>query len=464
MSKTQRNWNKDFLQYMEMIVNHPNYKGLPIKRDSKGNLKWIAPAKSDIGLARIKWAKDKAKELNFPIEPGVYAKVMRAIHPTKIKVCQICGRKMSILYYYPSSNLLKLIERKFNVKVDKLSHIYEIWDILSDNSDEGIVKDFFIKTFNLDNSYNTKTKTEILDSCEYLCREKEKKYLSPGAMSNFPDRFDGFHTYNICCRSSQDTGRSKENLKSYTKDRRAYEYWSDGNIHAANQFMGSTYFKGYSADHIGAISLGFVHDPRYLVKMTTSDNSTKRDRLTLIDVLNIINRYKATKIYPMSWFSKIVWEYILNNYNNHPNLIETEYRQMLKQNMYNFMYCLGYIINKTGKKGKSFLKKNYIDTKKEYFNKSYNFDEQGNIISCQDRHFTERNKDEFIRYERIAFDSISEYLSKENRHLHFTGSEKIIKMLDKLCVNILSNKENEYLKSEFEEIIIAIQKEIIKKL
>lgn len=37
-------------------------------------------------------------------------------------------------------------------------------------------------------------------------------------------------------------------------------------------------------------------------------------------------------------------------------------------------------------------------------------------------------------------------------------------MLDKLCVNILSNKENEYLKSEFEEIIIAIQKEIIKKL
>lgn len=137
---------------------------------------------------------------------------------------------------------------------------------------------------------------------------------------------------------------------------------------------------------------------------------------------------------------------------------------MLKQNMYNFMYCLGYIINKTGEKGKSFLKKNYIDTKKESFNKSYNFDEQGNIISCQDRHFTERNKDEFIRYERIAFDSISEYLSKENRHLHFTGSEKIIKMLDKLCVNILSNKENEYLKSEFEEIIIAIQKEIIKKL
>ncbi len=463
MSKTERNWNDKFLEYMEMIVNHPNYKGLPIKRDKKGNLKWIAPAKSDIGLARIEWAKNKAKQLNISTGPGMYAKVMRAIHPTKMKVCQICGREMSIFYYYPSSNLIKLIKRKFGVIVDKLTHIYKIWDILCNNLDEHNVKVFFIKTFDLDSSYNDKTKTEILDRCEYLCREEGRKYLSPGAMSNFPDRFDGFHTYNICCRSSQDKGRSKENLKSYTKDRRAYEYWSDGNVHAANQFMGSTYFKGSSADHIGPISLGFVHDPRYLVKMTTSDNSTKRDRLTLLDISNIINRYESTKIYPMSWFGRIIWEYILKNYNNHQNLIETDYRKMLKQNMYNFMYCLGYVIDKAGEKGKLFLKNNYIDTKKEYFTKSYSFDEQGNIISCQDRHFTDRNKDEFIRYERIAFDSISEYLSKENRHLHFTGSEKIKKMLDKLCSDILLNKANKYLKSKFEEIIFILQNELINK-
>lgn len=47
---------------MDMIVNHPNYKGLPIK-----------------------------KKL--------------AIHPTKQKVYQICGKSMS-LYYYPNANFL----------------------------------------------------------------------------------------------------------------------------------------------------------------------------------------------------------------------------------------------------------------------------------------------------------------------------------------------------------------------
>ena len=48
-------------------------------------------------------------------------------------------------------------------------------------------------------------------------------------------------------------------LKSYTKDRRAYEYWSDGNIHG-QPIYGSPFFNNISADHIGPISLGFVHD------------------------------------------------------------------------------------------------------------------------------------------------------------------------------------------------------------
>ena len=242
MSKSERNWNKQFIEYMKMIVNHQNYSGLPIKRDDNGQLKWIAPAKSDIGNKRIKWAQNKAKELGFPVEAGVYAKVMREIHPTKMKVCQICGKEMSIYYFYPSFNLIKLIKKNFDVDIDGLTHIYEVWDLLCKVKNIEIVKTFFIRTFGLDNTYINRTKEEILNACEYQCRENGRKYLSPGAMSNFPDRYDGFHTYNICCRSSQDKGRSKENLKSYTKDRRAYEYWSDGNIHAANQFMGSDFF------------------------------------------------------------------------------------------------------------------------------------------------------------------------------------------------------------------------------
>ena len=115
----------------------------------------------------------------------------------------------------------------------------------------------------------------------------------------------------------------KENLKSYTRDRRAYEYWSDGNIHAANQFMGSSFFDGTSADHIGPISLGFVHDPRYLQPMPGGDNSSKRDRLQIVDIESIIETEKRTGVYPMSWYSKLIWEYIKTNYSSNPDKVPT---------------------------------------------------------------------------------------------------------------------------------------------
>lgn len=63
-------------------------------------------------------------------------------------------------------------------------------------------------------------------------------FLSPGVMSNPPDRFDGFHSFNRCCRESSDPGRSKENLQSYSTDRRVFEYWVDGDWVAADHLMG----------------------------------------------------------------------------------------------------------------------------------------------------------------------------------------------------------------------------------
>ena len=47
--------------------------------------------------------------------------------------------------------------------------------------------------------------------------------LSPGAMSNPPDRFDGFHCDNLCCRGTADKGRHKKNLQTYVTDRRVFE-------------------------------------------------------------------------------------------------------------------------------------------------------------------------------------------------------------------------------------------------
>lgn len=331
MAREDREWHPNFLKYMDMIAKHPNYKGLPINKKADGTWAWFAPKHTSIGKARIEWAKIKAQELGFPLEPGVYANVMRTIHPTGWKVCQTCGNLMSIYYHYPSSNFVKALYKEFHTTYTETTHINDIWDdLINQGFSETVIALFFISKGELSTVTPHSGKQAIIDALEVTCRTQGKKILSPGAMSNFPDRFDGFHTYNRCCRASQDKGRSKTNLKSYTKDRRAYEYWSDGNIHAANQFMGSSYFAGISADHIGPISLGFIHDSHYLQPMEGSDNSSKRDRLQLVDIEKIIETYNRTQIYPMSWYSKLIWEHIKANYATNRNKIEGSLQRCLK--------------------------------------------------------------------------------------------------------------------------------------
>lgn len=464
MSREEREWNKKFISYMNMIVNHPNYKGLPIKRKVDGTLS-IAPAKSDIGQARIDWCLNKAEELGIENRPGVYADVMLAIHPTKWKVCQTCGKSMSLYYHYPNAVFLKSLNNEFNSEFTDCDHISDIWDELVDNgvSVEHIAS-FLINKAGLTYNPNMTNKNEIIDAIELLCRKGGKKLLGPGAMSNFPDRYDGFHTYNRCCRASQDKGRSKENLKSYTKDRRAYEYWSDGNIHAANQFMGSSFFKGVSADHIGPISLGFVHDPRYLQPMTTNDNSSKRDRLLYEDIEKINETYTRTNIYPMSWYSKHIWEYIRNNYKNHPELVSNIYRDALKQNMSNFMFILWYILLNCPNFGEYFLERTLLYPHYEYFNYSYNFNEFGEIISQIPRHFTGRNTNEIERYKRIAFESVYDYNNKSNRHVINDLTIFEINLLDILCRNIESGFDVNINFHKLTELVEHIEFRIINNI
>lgn len=456
MAREERVWHPRFLAYMEKIINHPNYKGLPIVKKADGTYRWIAPAESEIGAQRKKWCEDKATELGIEIKPGVYADVMLAIHPTKWKVCQTCGREMSLYYHYPNTNFVNSINKEFNTEFTECDHISDIWDEICNAGNVASFASFLIKKGGLNLNPKTANKSEIIDALEFACRKGGKKCLGPGAMSNFPDRYDGFHTYNRCCRSAQDKGRSKENLKSYTKDRRAYEYWSDGNIHAANQFMGSSFFKGTSADHVGPISLGFVHDPRYLQPMPTNDNSTKRDRLLLEDVEKIIATYNRTNIYPMSWFSKEIWEYIKANYTNNKNKIPTIYRDALKQNMANFMYVLFVVLEKCPVVGEDFLTRVLLEPNYTYFNYSYSFNELGEIIGKEERHFTERNSSELDRYKRIAIESVYDYNEKDNRHASPNLVQRETEQLDKICYLILSQQYNKSI--EDKEILTALQK------
>ena len=129
---------------MKMIIAHPNYKGLPIKINENGSINWLVTAQSEIGQKRIAWCLKKADELGLPRAAGVYSKVMLAIHPTKKKVCQICGKEMSLYYHYPTANFTKMLNKDFHLEFSTCDHISDIWDILIKS---GVTEEFLIKYF-----------------------------------------------------------------------------------------------------------------------------------------------------------------------------------------------------------------------------------------------------------------------------------------------------------------------------
>lgn len=465
MPRNEKIWHPNFIKYMNMIVSHPNYRGLSIEKKEDGSLKWVTSKKSPIGQKRIEWAKAKAAQLGIVDSHKIYADVMLKIHPTGIKVCQICGRSMSLYYHYPNANFLKSLNKTFGCSFTYCDHISDIWDkLIKGGTPKEDFADFLIKHGELTSVNKTSSKNDIISALESTCRSGKKSCLGPGAMSNFPDRFDGFHTYNRCCRATQDSGRSKENLKSYGKDRRAYEYWSDGNIHAANQFMSSSFFKGVSADHIGPISLGFVHDPRYLQPMTSGDNSSKRDRLLIEDIDHIIATENRTNVYPMSWQSTWIWKFIKKNYKVYPQKVGTVYRDALKQNMINYMFILRCILDTCPNYGERFLIEALLIKHFDDFNYSYKFNENGEIIGSTPRHFTDRNAKETERYVRIAIDAVYDYTQKDNRNgkPNLTNSETA--SLNKLCYNIEHNFILDNNKNELSKLVECIQKRIISDL
>ena len=280
-------------------------------------------------------------------------------------------------------------------------------------------------------------------------------------MSNFPDRLDGFHTYNRCCRKKEDTGRHADNMKTYNKDRRAYEYWSDGNIYAANKFMHSSFFNGYSADHIGPISLGFKHDSLLLQKMTNGDNSSKRDRLLLSDVKKLIKiEEQNTGFICASWFINKIWEEIRGNITRMKQDELNKYRDILKQNMFLFMSLLQQL--KNSKNGEEFLVSKLLKPKYDYFNYEYTFEKNGQIATQTLKNKTDATKNEYDRFERIALTSIDEYIEKNNRRINVQFSDKEQKAIKSL-VDLLDNKKYDQALIELYSVVEAIQNRLCGK-
>ena len=406
------------VDYQKMIVEHQNYKNLPEIYNSSNNIRWVAASNTELGLKRKKWWLNKKQNLlDDGIKLDKRAELQPTclyIHPTKKKADQKTGIMWDLRYVYPSAHTLKKINKIFNknysisdTKEGAKTTIFKIIDDL--HKDE--------KFKNLENIFPGISKNKNIQKIkEFVEKEYVNKFnrkFSPGAMSNCPDRLDGFHDYCLGNRNLTDKGRSKENLQTYGRDRRAYEKWADGDWKAANVLMKLINKHGKSADHVGPISLGFCHRPSFNI-MSKAENSAKGNRLTLNDFNQLKIEEKKEEV--VSWHSKPFWDLVQNKIKNKNDVKKLS--KLMRRNM----DCILIILYEVLKLGHKNFLLTLLNPKYAYFKSNIKFEnfnkETGKytkIIKIPgSRKEYENNAN---RYIEISFQALEEYKDKKNRRL-----------------------------------------------
>lgn len=427
-----RNWHPNFEKYTEEMVKHPNYKGLFYERSEDGRVKWVVTGKSDNGQKRQAWWDKQCRKMGIPIEKGCYSKAARLVHPTKIKVCQCCGKELSIMYEYPDKRLLKKINDFFGLSLAQTD--YTIKEIIRNHCKSEKSAMFWIDVFNLnisqrfiDNNTTADIRQKIIDKVYKEFVTKESSPLSPGVMSNCPDRFDGFHSDGLCCRERSDKGRHSDNMKTYTQDRRAYEEWADGNFNLANRLMGEfakgekTYIcpkcgkrRKMTADHIGPISLGFCHSTNF-APLCKSCNSAKNNRFAKSDV-DILIALEKDGHQVISWHSKPIWDALKNKVRSDSDA--KKFSIVMLNCHQNILKLFTKIYIATGQEYlKRFLHPEFVfyDYRFENFH-PLRLDEL--VIKCKELDSANKRKNA-ERYIRVAFESLEEFNEKSNRKITF---------------------------------------------
>lgn len=327
----RRAWNRDFQSYMQKIVTDPAYSGMPCTKDESGKIDWSIPSNRKEGsknwngnALRREWWRQAAKANGIAQTGNWISKTARRIHPTKEKPCQICGRVMKLDYLYPRvATLVRLnsnLPPDLQIDPQAILSIDEIIKVLFDASpDEASAALRMV----FPEIGPATTQVGVGQAVHSLYVDKQSRFFSPGAMSNAPDRLDGFHSYNLCCRQKQDTGRDASNLANYTVDRRAYEQWCEGKWAEADYVMSQIgngecaecHAMGpLTADHVGPLSLGFAHRPEFRVLCRTC-NSGRNNRMTYGDVAHLIAEEKTGHLV-ISWHAKALWDALKNRVMN----------------------------------------------------------------------------------------------------------------------------------------------------
>ena len=328
-----------FAQYALEIIENPIYSGMPDLYGNKGKIQWEAPSNRSGGkfknthhLRRDWWrAKAALIGINPSLEKAWISKVAKAIHPLGKKPCKSCGTWMWLGYCYIAKGLLVRIDKlgyvPANIEINSITDIRDLIPLLAAATNNRILDDLpnLLATKSGKIPSLGKDLTAWMKFINEIYIPSEPSLLSPGAMSNAPDRLDGFHSFNRCCRSSADTGRSKTNLASYVTDRRVFEYWVDGDWIAADRLMGQvrsnknlhkencfnfaqpgSHPLPCQADHIGPISIGFTHRPQFQFLCRTC-NSSKNNRMYATDITILLNAELNGETV-ISWYAVSLWD------------------------------------------------------------------------------------------------------------------------------------------------------------
>lgn len=444
MSEINRKNHPEFIKYQEFIVSQPNYKGLHFTRNKDDSIRWVVTGKSADGQKRKKWWIGKCKEYGIKVEAGAFAKAAVLVHPTKLHTCQICGKSLQIEYVYPNKRLLKKLDTIFQKSFESFEKdVFEIIDELNVETEN------FSKLCEIFKAPKSVDTIENLKSWIYENHTKtsSKSFLSPGVMSNPPDRFDGFHSDGNCCRSKSDKGRHKENLQRYAQDRRVYENWADGDWKMADRLMGEFRKHGVSPDHIGAISLGFCHRPKFH-PMTVSANSAKNNRMSFDDVKTLIEDEKNGE-QVVSWHSKYIWDSLKHRVKTDEDAVKLSF--LMRTNLH-YVLTVFSIIDENS--FRDFLMQ-FLNLEYSFYDYKFKgFDaETGTYKEVVKTEKKGKNQDNNAkRYIRIAFESLQAYKNKENRKVGNWQNPAVNAEIDKL-LEFLKAEKSVKAKEKLHEIL-----------
>lgn len=341
-----------YVEYMQAIVEHPNFSGMPNAVSAEGRINWQVSSGKTTSfykdyLARKEWWTQKVKALGLSengTDKGLFTVAARLINPTGYRPCRLCGREMNVGYFYLNHNFSKKLEKDFpGLSFEKSSSISEAIETIQSSPVSSLLSGKFDRYFpERSDHFATYGITErAFEASNHLKTTK----LSPGYMGNPPDRLDGFHDYCLNCRKKNDPGRHDENMRTYNRDRRAFVWWAQGNWALADKLYNSAgpgrcafdgcteYLDKVSPDHVGPLACGFKQLPLF-VPSCPRHNSAKNRRFLYSDVVKLLEYEKKTRSSVASWQVRAHWDAFKNKISSDNQALALSNSMRSLQDMY----------------------------------------------------------------------------------------------------------------------------------